>query len=174
MAMAANAGPMPRLPSFQITMKAPNASTMPITANTSAPAKVARAGSISRMPERTIRIDSTVAASEKKAQRRAQMASRDVGSSANLRRAMLYPGTRVGTAHSGGASSGLDVLSMDGVSRATGKGKLVNASAGQCNRCSCPRMRNGASAARRRSAQPVLILLDKRHAGRDIAKRISS
>src|SRR3954471_20616258 len=89
MAMAAQAWPMPRLPSFQITMKAPNASTMPITANTSAPAKVASAGSISRMPERTIRIDSTVAASAKNAQRRAQMASRDVGSSANLRRAML-------------------------------------------------------------------------------------
>ena len=73
---------MPLMPSFQTTMKAPNASTMPITANTSAPAKVASAGSISRMPERTIRIDSTVAISAKKAQRRAQMASRDVGSSA--------------------------------------------------------------------------------------------
>ena len=59
--MAAKAWPMPRLPSFQITMKAPNASTMPITANTSAPAKVASAGTISRMPERTINIDSTSA-----------------------------------------------------------------------------------------------------------------
>ena len=119
--MAAKAWPMPRMPSFQITMKAPNASTMPITANTSAPAKVASAGSISRMPERTIRIDSTVAASAKKAQRRAQMASRDVGSSANRRRAMLYPEARVRAAQSGGAGSGLDVLSMDGVSRGTGK-----------------------------------------------------
>ena len=73
-------------------------------------AKVASAGTISRMPERTINIDSTVAASEKRAQRRAQMASRDVGSSANRRRAMLYPGTRVRTAQSGGAGSGLDVL----------------------------------------------------------------
>ncbi len=98
MAMAVKAWPIPRLPSFQITMKAPNASTMPITANTSAPAKVAIAGTISRMPERTIRIDSTVAASAKKAQRK-----------------------RVRTAQSGGAGSGLDVLSMGGVSRGTGK-----------------------------------------------------
>ena len=79
MPMAAKAWPMPLMPSFQITMKAPNASTMPITANTSAPAKVASAGTSSRMPERTISTDSTVAASAKKAQRRAQMASRDVG-----------------------------------------------------------------------------------------------
>ncbi len=89
MAIAAKAWPMPSMPSFQITMKAPNASTMPNTANTSAPAKVASAGTSSRMPERTIRIDSTVAASAKNAQRRAQMASRDVGSSAKRRRIMV-------------------------------------------------------------------------------------
>ena len=83
---------MPLMPSFQITTKAPNASTMPNTAKTSAPAKVASAGSSSRMPERTISTESTVAASAKKAQRRAQMASREVGSSANLRRAMALSG----------------------------------------------------------------------------------
>ena len=117
MPMAAKAWPMPLMPSFQITMKAPNASTMPITANTSAPAKVASAGTSSRMPERTISTDSTVAASAKNAQRRAQMASRDVGSSANRRRAMRYPQVRLSAARAGGVSSGLDALGMASVSR---------------------------------------------------------
>jgi hypothetical protein len=49
------------------------------------------------------------------------MAKRDVGSSANLRRAMRYPEARVRAAQSGGAGSGLDVLSMDGASRGTGR-----------------------------------------------------
>src|ERR1051326_2895163 len=88
MPIAAKARPMPSMPSFHTTMKAPKASTMPSTANTSAPPTVASAGIGSRMPDRTIRIDRMVAASEKKAQRRAQMASREVGSEAMRRRAM--------------------------------------------------------------------------------------
>src|ERR1041385_5502974 len=82
MPIAAKARPMPSMPSFHTTMKAPKASTMPSTANISAPPNVASAGIGSRMPDRTIRIDRMVAASEKKAQRRAQMASREVGSGA--------------------------------------------------------------------------------------------
>ena len=45
-------------------------------------------------------IDSMVAMSEKNAQRRAQMASREVGSSAMRRRAMVYPQIRFSAAHS--------------------------------------------------------------------------
>src|SRR5215218_4302290 len=87
-------------------MKAPKASTMPSTANVSAPPKVASAGIGSRIPDRTIRIDRMVAVSAKKAQRRAQMASRDVGSSAMRRRAMVYPQIRFRAAQSEAEMSG--------------------------------------------------------------------
>jgi len=72
---------MPSRPSFQITMKAAKASSSAIMASASAPAKVVIAGLISSRPERTMMIASTVAASENKAMRRAQMASCEVACS---------------------------------------------------------------------------------------------
>src|SRR5271168_863596 len=79
----------PLTPSNQIAMPAPSASRIATTASASAPASVDSAGTISSAPERTMMTATNVAASEKYATRRAQMASRDTGSSAIRRRAIV-------------------------------------------------------------------------------------
>jgi hypothetical protein len=71
---------MPARPSIQITTKAANARRSATTAMPSAPAKVASAGQISSRPDRTMRIARMEATRAKPAMRRAQMASREVGS----------------------------------------------------------------------------------------------
>ena len=60
-----------------MTISAASAIRMEVTAMASAPPNVASAGTISRKSERTIRIESSAATSEKKASRRAQMARRE-------------------------------------------------------------------------------------------------
>src|ERR1700731_4385989 len=71
-----------------MTIAAPMASRIATTASTSAPASVDKAGTISSAPERTMMTAIKVAASENSATRRAQMASRDGGSSIVRRRAI--------------------------------------------------------------------------------------
>src|SRR6266508_592241 len=73
--------PSPSRPSRQITTKAAIANRIASTASTSAPPKVASAGTISSSPERTMMIDSTDATKANTASRRAQTASRETGSS---------------------------------------------------------------------------------------------
>src|SRR5580693_2197448 len=86
MSKAVAASLAPPTPSNQMTIAAPMASRMAITASTSAPASVDSAGTISSAPERTMMTAIKVAASENKATRRAQTASRDGGSSMVRRR----------------------------------------------------------------------------------------
>ena len=102
--------PNPPSPSRQITMNAREASSIAIAARMNAPPKAASEGMISRKPERTITMPSSSTATAKPATRRAQMASREVGS-AWMRRAKYarltgpcrYASAR---AHSAGSSSG--------------------------------------------------------------------
>ena len=71
---------MPPSPSIQITTKAAKATSSAMTATPSAPAKVASAGWISSRPERTMMTASKEATNANPAMRRAQIASREVGS----------------------------------------------------------------------------------------------
>ncbi len=86
---------MPASPSIQITTSAASASRSAMPAIASAPANVAMAGLISSRPERTMITARNEATKAKTAVRRAQMASRDVGSSWIYRRPMttlMMPG----------------------------------------------------------------------------------
>ena len=69
----------PPMPSRQMTMPEPSASRIATTASTSAPPRVDSAGTMSSAPERTMMTATKVAASENKAMRRAQTASREIG-----------------------------------------------------------------------------------------------
>ncbi len=101
--------PKPRSPSRQITTNAPSASIIAISARISAPPTTASEGMISKMPERTMTMPSSITATEKPATRRAHIASREVGS-ACTRRAKIGPPyrpvqIRFSAAHSDGSSN---------------------------------------------------------------------
>src|SRR5215216_7720973 len=91
---ASSAWPKPFRPSRQMTINAPTANSMAITAMPTAPPNFARPGTISMKSSRTTTIASNATASANSARRRAQMASRDVGSSAMRRRGMEILGSR--------------------------------------------------------------------------------
>ncbi len=69
----------PPMPSRQMTMPEPKASRIATQASIRAPPSVDSAGTMSSAPERTIMTAMNVAASENKAMRRAQTASREIG-----------------------------------------------------------------------------------------------
>ena len=80
--MAAKARPSPRIPSVQITANAPSASSSAKIEGASATTKVMMAGRTSSNSDRTMMTETMTAQSENSAMRRAQMARRDIGSSA--------------------------------------------------------------------------------------------
>ena len=77
---------MPAKPSLQITTNAANARNSATAAMPSAPPKVASAGRISSISERTMMTARQLATKAKAATRRAQMASREVASGWSCRR----------------------------------------------------------------------------------------
>src|SRR5262249_1256858 len=87
-------------------------------ANTSAPPNVASDGTNSRRPDRTMTMTITVATSAKNAQRRAQMARRDIGWMARRRRTIAsVPGPKFACSLSGtfanfGSKGTLESLSL--------------------------------------------------------------
>src|ERR1700674_4334783 len=84
----------PRRPSLQMTTNAAKARTTAIAARHSAPPKVATAGMISRRSSQPMMMEMRATGSENSATRRAQTASRDIGSSAKRRRCIAISAHR--------------------------------------------------------------------------------
>ncbi len=88
MPIALSDAPMPMRPSFQIDTKAAKASSSARIASAMEAPNVTSAGRISSRPECTMMIERMAAASENRAMRRAQIASREVPWWNTMRRAI--------------------------------------------------------------------------------------
>src|SRR5262249_35872809 len=90
MASAVSAAPSPSMPCRQMPTSEASASRTAMNAIAMAAAKVASPGTISSTPARSITMARATTGSEKTAKPRAQMASRDAGSTAMRRTGMIY------------------------------------------------------------------------------------